>query len=540
MSTSVDNTASTPGNQKASLYHALGKVPAEGPWDAIVIGSGMGGMACAAALAKYGRRCLVLEQHYVPGGFTHTFSRKNYTWDVGVHCVGEMSSRDLPGRILNWLSDGKLEWQKLGDVYEKFFFPDGFEIEFPSTPEGFRGALLEKFPNERDSIERYFKAVKEVTREAKTVFALRTMPEWIGTMGLKMVHRNKSNPWARTTAEVLNELVPNPKLRAVLTAQWGYYGATPSESSFAIHALVTTHFLRGGYYPVGGSQNIAQTLLNTVREAGGETLVRASVDKVIVERGKAVGVRLTNGQEFRAPRVISAAGARLTADQLVPDDVRDSTWGKEIGQLKQSPPHICLYMGIEGDIRAAGGTQANQWFMNTWDMEVRDWDITDPNSVAPVLYMSFPTLKDPHYDPGPTQKHTAEVVTFVPWHAFEQWQSTRRGLRDKQYMEFKKGIEDRLIAQLKQRVPKILEITKYQELSTPLSTVHFTRAPQGAIYGLAPTTERFTTPKLRVRTPVKNLYLAGGDVATLGVTGALMGGVLAAATVEPRVFTKMT
>ena len=78
-------------------------------WDAIVIGSGIGGMACAAALAKFGRKVLVLEQHYVPGGFTHTFSRKGYTWDVGVHCLGQMTEREIPGRLIRWLSDGKVE-----------------------------------------------------------------------------------------------------------------------------------------------------------------------------------------------------------------------------------------------------------------------------------------------------------------------------------------------------------------------------------------------------------------------------------------------
>src|SRR4051794_31543870 len=104
-----------------ATYRSLTKGPIAGRWDVIVVGSGMGGMATAAALAKHGRRCLVLEQHYVPGGFTHTFSRKNFTWDVGVHCVGEMSERQLPGRLLSWLSDGRLKWQHMGDVYEKFY-----------------------------------------------------------------------------------------------------------------------------------------------------------------------------------------------------------------------------------------------------------------------------------------------------------------------------------------------------------------------------------------------------------------------------------
>ena len=106
-------------------------------------------------------------------------------------------------------------------------------------------------------------------------------------------------------------------------------------------------------------------------------------------------------------------------------------------------------------------------------------------------------------------------------------------------MDFKKGIQDRMVAQLRRHVPKILDITKHMELSTPLSTVHFTRADRGAIYGLAPTLERFRSRHLKVRTPIRNFYLAGGDVTTLGVTSSLVSGVLAAGVLEPRVFTKL-
>ena len=127
----------------------------------------------------------------------------------------------------------------------------------------------------------------------------------------------------------------------------------------------------------------------------------------------------------------------------------------------------------------------------------------------------------------------------MPLSAFSKWKDTRRGRRDPEYTAFKKQIEDRLLAQVRRHVPKILDITKFYEFSTPLSTTFFTRAAEGAIYGLEATPARFACPDLRTRTPIKNLYLAGGDVTMLGVTGALVGGLLAAATLEPRVFLKM-
>ncbi len=518
------------------VFKPVGK-HSNGPWDVIVIGSGMGGMACAAALAKYGKKVLILEQHYVAGGFTHTFSRKGFKWDVGVHCIGEMGPRDLPGRLLSWLSDGNIKWESMGETYETFHFPDKFTIKFPNTWRKFKTVLLENFPDESAAIDGYFELVWKISNGAKPFFALRTMPRWVDQVGSKFFKTIEW--WSKTTAEVLDQLTNNTKLKAVLTAQWGYYGATPSKSSFAIHALTVRHFWNGGYFPVDGAQTLADNLLKTVQDAGGETLVRASVSEIIVRKGRAVGVRLANGEEFLAPKIVSAAGALATVEHLIPSEHRKSPWALDILGMRQSPPHVCLYLGFEGDVFAAGATRSNQWFFESWNNEISDWDVTKPDSEAPVLYMSFPSMKDPKHDPGPNLRQTGEVVTFVPWEAFAKWEKSRRGNRETEYMAFKKDLEERMTAQLRRHVPELMKLVKYQEFSTPLSTTFFTRAPQGGIYGLEATPRRFTSQNLRTRTPIKNLYLAGGDVATLGVTGALVGGILAAGTIQPRVLSKL-
>lgn len=518
----------------------------DGPWDYIVVGSGMGGMTAAAMLSKLGRRVLLLEQHYVPGGFTHTFPRKGYRWDVGVHAVGEVTEHSMTGRLLSRLTDGRLRWASLGETYDDFEFPGGFRIEFPDNPRLFRDRLVAAFPDEEAAIDAYLDAVRDTANSMRSYYLARALPRWLLPGFGRWMARRAQRRLTQNVGEVLSSLTDDLRLRTVLTAQWGYHGAPPSRASFAMQALVTKHFLWGGYYPVGGSEEIARSLTRTVEEAGGWTRILADVDEILVEKGRAVGVRLRrpegsgsgeDGEEIRARRVISAVGVNSTVRRLLPAHALGGRAGalEDVRELAPGPAHVCLYLGFKGDIRAAGAGAANRWFYTTWDQEKEVWHVApgDVSSDAPVLYCSFPSLKDPEHDPGQDLRHTGEVVTFVPWSAFEPWRGTPWKKRGDDYAAFKDELEQSLLGQFLHHMPELRAFVDYVELSTPLSTDHFARPVAGSIYGLEPTPKRFRTGVLRPKAPIKNLYFAGSEVTTVGVMGAMMGGVLAATSAEP-------
>ena len=528
--------ASKPWNRR--LPAGLGG-PDGSAWDTIVIGSGMGGMTCAAMLAKLGQRVLVLEQHYVPGGFTHSFKRPGgYHWDVGVHAVGEVSERSLTGRLLRRLTDDRLRWASLGPVYDTFDFPDGLHIDFPDSPKRFRDNLVDAFPGERPAIDAYLQRVRDVAGSMRHYYFARLLPARAGQLAERLLARPARQAFAERTDHVLAGITDNERLRSVLVAQWAYHGSPPRRASFAIQALVTKHFMHGGYYPVGGSQQIALQLLQTVADAGGYTRISADVAQIVVENGVAVGVRMQDGEVLRARRIVSAAGAIATVDRLLPPQYADQPWVSSIRALAPAPAHVCLYLGLRGDIRSAGAGPNNRWFYNTWDSNQDAWHIghgpEDSLPAAPVLYCSFPSLKDPLHNPGPEQRHTGEVVTFVPWDRFAGWLGSRWHKRGGDYDALKQRLQDHLLAQFLAKMPGLRGMIDHVELSTPLTTDHFVRPSRGSIYGIEPTPERFANPHLRPRSPVPGLFLAGSDVATVGVIGAMMGGVLAAISAEPR------
>ena len=506
--------------------------------DTIVIGSGIGGLACASALAKCGHRVLVLEQHYIAGGLTSTFSRKGFTWDVGIHYLGDMGPKGQARRLLDWLSNGAIRMAPIGSAYDIVHFPDDFKIIFESPVEALTQNLKERFPQSSGEIDVFFSLLGRIARESSALFRLRVLPRLLAWIYSLWTIGNIRKWWGRTTDEVLSEMISDQKLRSVLTARCGDYGGRPAEGSFAMHMMIMNHFLDGAFYPVGGARTFADSLIPIIQNAGGEVRVKSPAKEILVTNGKVTGVRLEDSSEHHAKRVVSAIGAWDTVQHLLPAHAMNTAWAQAILTFKPSICHLCLYLGFEGDIRAAGATAANHWIYETWNTNSAIWNNPAATDV-PALFVSFPSLKDPKLEAGEKQKHAGEVSTSVNWEVFSKWEHSRHGGRPEDYKEFKQLIEEKMLSRFKHHFPGIASLITYHELSTPLSMAHFVKRQQGTSYGLETTPRRFISRSVNVQTPIKGLYLAGQDVVTPGITGAMMGGILAAAAIDPRIFRQL-
>lgn len=500
-------------------------------WDVIVIGAGISGMTAAAALAKKGRRVLVIEQYKRAGGLTQTFRRRDWTFATGVHYVsGAADVKSILGgsfrRLMAWLTDDKFRFARLGDAYDIVRTP-GFEFAISSPEESYRQALIARFPDEKDGIEAWFAEMARARGAGVAQLMKRCMPPLIA-WGVSLFKGKEISYFARRTVHEALHSIRNPELRAVLGARGGDYGGYPSTAPVLSHAIVTGSYNAGSFFPEGGPEEFANHLIPVVRAAGGELVCNARVTAIQRDdKGRVAGVSFAKGREVhqvRAPYVISTMGLFNTQDCL--DDAVAADWRADNGDLQAGVSCLSLYLGFKGDIAAAGATDANYWIYDSTDLD-RHW--TSPlTEDAPALFVSFPSMKDPAHPGLPTGEVLAhcDATLFAPWLDLPSFK------RPPEYYDLKARLEERLLAQFKRHFPALGEMIAFHEMATPATQHHYVRTPMGSLYGLAPSTGNALSPALQARTPVKGLLIAGQDVSGAGVQAASLSGMFAAGAID--------
>ena len=506
-------------------------------WDAIVIGSGMGGMAAAGLLARVAKmKVLVLEKHAERGGQTHTFRRDGASWDVGLHYVGNLQEGSFERRLLDFLSGGALLWNRMPEDFERFVYP-GMDFAVPSDPQRYQARLIERFPDEAGAIRRYFRDLRAVARWHILGIQQQMMPAPLAVL-LAQYRRLGAAKATQTTGAYLDRHFRSPQLKALLASQWGDYGLPPSESAFAIHALVVGSYFQGGWFPAGGAGRIARTFEQGIEASSGAIRVCQEATGILTRDGRAIGVKALDrrcGQpvevNYRAPIVISDVGARITYQRLLPTDGeigrRTAKARAYIDALTGGMSAVTLYLRLKAPISTLGIRGENYWINATLDHD----DVKAETAMILAgnprhAYLSFPSAKS-----GDDRFHTAEIIAMLHPEAFDAWRGSTSGNRGRDYTALKARIGQGLLRLADSAVPGFSALVQYSELSTPLTVEHYTSHPQGCFYGLPGKPAKYQSAPLAVRTPIAGLYLSGSDVTSLGIVGAMMGGLAAASQV---------
>lgn len=499
----------------------------DGPYDAVIIGSGIGGLTTAALLSDQGWKVCVLEQHYTAGGYTHSYDRNGYEWDVGVHYIGDVGARTRTRMMFDFLTAGKLKWAPMDDEYDRFYVGDKVFSAIAGKQQ-FRQNLIERFPKEHGAIDKYLDLLNQVGKGMSVYSISRLLKPWQRALAWPYLKLKTPSLLFRNTYDVLSELTSDQDLIAVLCGQWGDMGLPPKRSAFMVHAMIARHYMYGGYYPIGGSWKIAETIIPQIQETGGEVFTYARVKRIALEGNNVTGVEMTDGHQIDCACVISSAGVENTFSSLLSKEaVTQAGYAPLLKRVKPSMAHLGVYIGLKQTAEQLGLPKTNFWIYpdNDYDAAV-DGFMDDSQAPFPVVYISFPSAKDPDYERRRPGTATIEIVAPAPFEWFEKWQGTTWGKRGDDYDAFKAELGERLMAHLYEKLPQLNGKVDYYEVSTPLSTDHFCAYQHGELYGLDHDSTRLQQTWLGPRTRFKGLWLTGQDVLTCGVTGAMMAGLL--------------
>ena len=479
----------------------------ENAFDAVIIGSGLGGLSCAAAFARQGFKPLVLEQHYQAGGYATTFKRRGgFVFDVSLHSTTIGERNGIHNLIPGFPEIKDVEFIPYKHLY-RVIYPD-YDLNVPAKNlKGYIAKVSEIFPDEKQGIEGLFEDMRGLTGDINKYSSAEG--------SIDMTRFPSEFPYLfkcfnKTWGDLVNMWINNPKLRTIVSSLWGYYGLPPSKLACIYYVLPTMGYLQeGGCYPLGRSQKISSSMVKFIEERGGKVMLQTRVEKILIEGHSAYGVKVEGGKEYTGKVVVSNANTYDTFHNMMNEEEHLKSYLARMDSFTASLSSFQVFLGLNKDLIGEIGIKDAEIFYETgYDIEA-DYKA---NLKADVENAGFGLMLYDNVYKGysPEGKNTVNILTlqgFEHWRKYEAdyWKGNKA-----EYFAEKERMADVLIKRVeKTLLPGLSKAVEVKEIGTPLTNVRFTGNYRGAIYGWDQTLENSPPRRLAQRTPIKNLYLSG-------------------------------
>lgn len=448
-------------------------------YDTVVIGAGNAGLMAATRLQREGSKTLLLERHNVPGGCATSFLRGDFEFEVALHQlsgVGTESSPFIMRRVFEELGVlNKIELVQEEELY-RIIMPSKLDVTLPADWNELQYHLKSLYPEEGDSIDRFFTMSEAVVNEY--YFILPRIRLTNDEEKLQTKCPNFSAYGLRSTTEVLNEFFSNNDLIDIITPYWSYVGIPTTDLVFAeFIGMLYFYCVYKPWHIKGGSQMLSSALLSSFEEAGGEVRFHCSAEKIFTENGAVRAVLLETGETVTCEAVVSNASPLITYHEMLDLETPPSSVLQDFKSRRMGVSAVCLYLGLDCSPEELGFTTASTFVMTTSNAEVtedRMYTLDAPDWGMVTCYNFIDK------EIAPKGK---SVVTLVALQYGEAW----KDIPPESYISTKYGFGDKLISLVEQAYPKIREHIEKAEVATPMTMMRYLNTPGGAIYGFKQT-----------------------------------------------------
>jgi prolycopene isomerase len=505
-------------------------------YDAIVFGSGAGGLTCATTLQQHGVRTMLAEKNPWYGGYSHGWGRDGFYWDHGGHIFLAYRLGKQAREVFERLGlDQRVEM--IPDQHDyRCVFPDQ-SMELPAEMSAAADLMAERFPAERDGIAKVFMTMEQMIDEVDLLvpaFRVQKKPGQRKLLDpvLEQFQRPRVGdtiaPLARATRfpghtllryqnrtfnQLLDEHLHDPLLKAYFSMLCVGIAAAPAELSAVTAGVFFVHALRTMWMPRGGFGKIGEGLATLFEEAGGTIETNAEVNKIVVEHGRAVGVETVDGRRFTADAIVSGCDAKRLFLEMLPPDVVPAAMRKRLPDMKTTPSFFQVQLGVDLDLEPYRHLIKRLNFIYPYpEIDRAMGNFPDGNVEEAAYYLYVATLHQPEMAPPGMHSMKLECPTRLDSKGID-WE------RDKD------KIADVFIRRTEAIIPDLSKHVVVREIRTPLDLQRDTGNSEGAFAGWAFTPELLTRARPKQRTPVPGLYMAGHwTMPTAGVPWVMVSG----------------
>ena len=496
-------------------------------YDAIVVGSGAGGLSAALGIARRSHSVLLLEAEPLLGGCLCPLQLDGYHFDVGVHYLGELGEGQRFWNCLHELGlTDKVEFIELNpDAIDRYVFPD-FELCLCKGKHRFKEKLIQLFPKEREGIDKFFRIFDRVASANESF--LDVEPRLIQQLG--WILRNPIMlKYGRVPYQVLLDAVSSDiRLQTALSALWFDYMLPPQRASAAYGIGTWHHYLSGSYYPWGGSGALRDAFITALQEHGAALEISSRVTS-IDRRGDQFLVTGSEGAQWTSKVVVSDVDPTITLGKLVSQGLVPPRVAKKAARLRPSGSVFGVYVGTDLDLPSLGITTGNLVHYGAYNVNEIFREMMDPEAPDPTMGMLINSPSVRCSNLAPTARHSLQILTVANYAAFERWARVPLEKRGVEYNDFVKALGEQVISTAERYIPGLSQHIELVHYITPLSLENRVNLVRGGIYGPELTPAQMGPGRFHDGTcGVAGLFLAGAGAMGGSVRYCVTSGLKAA------------